>query len=55
MTAMTWMLWLGPGLGVGLSMSFAARAALRRTSRSVDNEVPPDPLEARLLSDLGLD
>ncbi len=53
MTAMTWMLWLGPGLGVGLSVSLAARAALRFGTVPRDNEVPPDPLERPLLEDLG--
>ena len=53
MTAMSWMLVLGPGLGVGLSVSLAARAALRFGSRSRENEVPPDPLERPLLEDLG--
>lgn len=54
MTAMTWMLVLGPGLGVGFSVSLAARAALRLGGRSVNNEVPPDPLEQALLEDLSI-
>ncbi|MEZ4323370.1 MAG: hypothetical protein R3F61_38250 [Myxococcota bacterium] len=51
---MNWVLWLGPGLGVGLSVSMAARAALRFGGRPVTNEVPPDPLEQVLLDDLAI-
>ncbi len=52
MTYMTWMMVVGPGLGMGLGMSLAARAALRFTPKGVTNEVPPDPLEERLLASL---
>ena len=46
---LSWMLIVGPGVGVGLTMSLAARAALGLTRHQAPNEVPPDPLERPLL------